>query len=90
MVLVNGDNYDQKSVHQSPNITLHFIALITSKSVTCEVASGYINTVGYTQRMAYFNINIFYRQGLGLHWKKRMEDVNCEDCASETNINDIL
>ena len=45
MLTIKDSKVDEKSVHQSPKITFHFIAPITSQShsVSSMVASGYIN-----------------------------------------------
>ena len=43
MLTIEDSNFYEKPVSQSPKITFHFIALITSKSVSSMVASGYIS-----------------------------------------------
>ena len=42
MLTITDSKDDERSEHQSTKITFYVIALITSKSVSCMVASGYI------------------------------------------------
>ena len=44
LLTIKDSKVNDNSVHQLPKITFHIIALITSKSGSYMVASGYINT----------------------------------------------